>query len=301
MSASHSYNGTESIKVSIPIAEDGAHKFDIRGGSVGTFVISQGLSNAKEVQYDIALRSDDEEALRKVSIIQAGDGHSSLLIDTPRLLAGNPSCMRFDVVVYVPRNLEVLWVASHVAAHIRFDPSSTLDTLERLQVTSFSMNQKSMILPHAHLRPKRVILQAFGGWIVGDISIVETTSINTQNGAAQAYVRLHAAHGLEAANLQTTTGAGRSDFFYVNEARRQIDSTHISSQNGPVYLTYKQAGFSGKIAMKSKAYSAEGVVELLPAEHSAENDQPQWTHWHRDKDGKDSIIINSRGWTGLYF
>jgi hypothetical protein len=301
LSTQYRLNDTDIVKVQVPIAEDGGHRFDIRGGAVGTFVIAAAASNSTQVEYDISIRSNSKDAFDNVFVNKEKDGHSSLVIDTPRFPASSSSCMRFDIVMYIPSNLKTLFVAGHAPTHVQFDPSNTVESLNQLRVSLLSMDSKSMILPHANLKAKKMILQVFEGWIVGDVAIVDSTTINTQNGAGAAHVRVHPAPGAEPAVLQTITGAGRSDIFYLSDhslPHRQITSSHSSSQNGPVYLTYRNSGYSGKIALGSKSYSATGLERF---QNATQPDDTNWTHWYGSERGEDTMIISSRGWTGLYF
>jgi hypothetical protein len=160
-----------------------------------------------------------------------------------------------------------------------------------------------MILPSKDVTSQRQALEVYRGWIVGDASIVKETSITTQRGDGIANVKLHPTplSDSEPAVLRTTTGSGRSDFFYLGEKafKRPIDSTHISSKNADVYLTYSGAEFSGKIEMSSKSHTMIGAQKITPDDDDAS--ESTWTHYVGDINGSDGISVSSRGWTGLYF
>ncbi|EEB96133.1 hypothetical protein MPER_04786, partial [Moniliophthora perniciosa FA553] len=113
-----------------------------------------------------------------------------------------------------------LHVAPHTLSHVQFHPDSHLN-LENLIVTLFAMNDKNMILTSQNAIAQKVKLEVYRGWIRGD---------------GVANVRVHPTAPtdplhpeLEAADLQTTTGAGRTDI-----------------TNGDVYLTYRESEFNGR-------------------------------------------------------
>lgn len=158
-----------------------------------------------------------------------------------------------------------------------------------------------MILPHENVHADHLSLEVYRGWIVGDVAVVNSTSISTQRGNGVANVRVHPIPNLAGpAHFQTTTGAGRTDVFYVSDhsaPHRPIHNQHVSSMNADVYLTYEHSDFSGQIALNSRSFSATGLTTF-----DAEDDvDAQWTHWVGDKEGEDTISVKSRGWTGLYF
>jgi hypothetical protein len=313
MDAPHLYNGSK-ITFTAPLnTHQPDHAFYARGGAVGTFTLADGETDAQEVKYEMILRASDEELLKDVyfDYPEYNDDHtvtrSRVSITTPHPPAG--SCVRFDMTMYVPPRLRKLHVALHTTAHVQFAPGAHINT-EDLFVTLFSTDSNNIIAPGEHVTSQTQALEVYRGWIVGDASIVKETSIITQRGDGVANVKLHPAlpsglNALEPAILRTTTGAGRSDFFYIGEKsfKRPIDSTHISSRNGDMYLTYSGAEFSGKIGMSSSSFSMTGAQRIAPGHHVGNGDEetPTWTHFAGDKNGGDKISVSSRGWTGLYF
>ena len=102
------------------------------------------------------------------------------------------------------------------------------------------------------------------------------------------------------AKFQTTTGDGRSDIFYVSDhgsPHRTIEAHHRSSRNGDLYLTYKDAEFSGQVSLEAKSYTAYGLQGSVNGPNK--DIEPPW---HGDKNGQDRLTIQSKnGWVGLYF
>jgi len=308
MDAPHIYNGSK-VTFMAPVNTHQDHVFLARGGAVGTLTLADGEADAHEIKYEMVLRGSDEDLLKSVDFEypEYNDdktvSRSRVLMTTPYSSGG--SCVRFDMTMYIPPSLKKLDIALHTTAHVQFAAGARINT-DDLFVTLFSTDSNNIIVPSEHVTSQRQALEVYRGWIVGDASIVKETSITTQRGDGVASVKLHPAppsdsNAPETAVLRTTTGAGRSDFFYLGEKafKRPIDSTHISSRNADVYLTYSGAEFSGKIEMSSKSFSMTGAQKITPS-RLIDNDV-KWTHYVGDMNGGDKISVSSRGWTGLYF
>ncbi|KAF9461324.1 hypothetical protein BDZ94DRAFT_1264170 [Collybia nuda] len=294
------------------------HAFDIRGSAAGTFVIAEGAVGSQEIEYEMTIRTDDSSLLQDISVHfpdMTDDGvvsNSRVVITTPRIDPSSSSCMRYDITMYVPRNLKKLHVASHSPMHVQFDSVANVE-LDDLYVTMFAMDRNNMILPRETIRANRMALEVYRGWIVGDVSIVNSTSITTQRGDGVANVRVHpTAPGNLAlpdpAYLRTTTGAGRTDIFYIASKafRRPIHNVHMSSRNADMHLTYREAEYSGRIELESRSYTATGLHSFprtLPSkdDEGGADRSPRWTHWVGNQGGDDTVYVKSRGWTGLYF
>jgi hypothetical protein len=312
LSASHIYNGSQ-VTVTAPVGAAYDHTFDVRGGAVGTFKIASGQADATDVKYELTIRASEQSMLGNVLFTYPDideDNHvtdSRFIIDTPRYGAADKSCMRYDITLYVPPTLKKLRIHSHTLMHLQFAEDAQID-LDDFYVTLFTADSNNMVLTNQHVQARRHLsLEVFRGWIVGDVSISNETAIITQRGDGIANVRVHPVAPSDPSNpevavLRTTTGAGRTDIFYVgNKAfKRPIESTHISSRNAEVYLTYKEAEFNGKIELESKSYTLIGGQRLVGGP-SAKEGQVGWTHFAGNKDGGDKIQVSSRGWTGLYF
>jgi hypothetical protein len=311
MDAPHLYNGSKVTFMAPVNTQHGDHTFLTSGGAVGTLTLADGEADAQEIKYEMVLRASDEDLLKFVSF-EYPENDEDKTITRSRVSMATPhgsdgSCVRFDMTMYVPPSLKKLDIVLHTTTHVQFAAGAHINT-EILFVTLYSTDSNNLIVPSKHVTSRRQALEVYRGWIVGDASIVKETSITTQRGDGLANVKLHPtppsdSNTPEPAVLRTVTGAGRSDFFYLGEKafKRPIDSTHISSRNADVYLTYSGAKFSGKIEMSSKSYSMTGAQKIIPPSRPTGDDASTWTHYVGDINGSDSISISSRGWTGLYF
>ena len=311
MDAPHLYNGSKVTFMAPVSTRHQEHVFYTRGGAVGTLTLADGEADADQIKYEMVLRASDETLLESVYFEypeydeEKTITRSRVFITTPHCPSG--SCVRFDMTMYVPPNLKKLDLVLHTTTHVQFAAGAHINT-EDLFVTLFSLDSNNIIVPSEHVTSQRQALEVYRGWIVGDASIVKETSITTQRGDGVANVKLHPAHlsdssASEPAILRTTTGAGRSDFFYIGEKvfKRPIDSTHTSSQNGDLYLTYTGAEFSGKIDMSSKSFTMTGAQRIARPIGNNDGNTSKWTHSVGDINGGDKISVSSRGWTGLYF
>ena len=180
--------------------------------------------------------------------------------------------------------------------------------MDSLHVTMVGESTDNMLLPHANFRVEDLDLEMSRGWMVGEVSIVDKTELKTQRGDAVANVKIYPVTvattddpenggGVPRATLETTTGAGRSDFFYISSLavpHRPIYSRHLSSLNGDVYLTYKEAQFNGRVEIKAPSHTTTGVNGVF--EHNGT------LPWVGDAEGSDYMLAQSnRGWVGLYF
>ncbi|KAG6856098.1 hypothetical protein H0H87_007434 [Tephrocybe sp. NHM501043] len=307
--APYIYNGTK-VTMTAQLGPEHDHSFDIRGSAVGTFVIAQGTSDQIDVKYEMTLRSGDESLLQYVDVVYPDyyeDGavrNSRLVVTTPRP-GTEAECMRFDIVMYVPPTLKKLHVVSHATTHVQFAAGANID-LESFYVTLFAMDKNNLILPSQSIRGDYMALELIRGWIVGDVALVNSTSVTTQRGDGVTNVRIHPVAPSDPEHptpveLRTTTGAGRTDVFYTGSKafKRQIDSVHMSSRNADLYLNYKEAEFSGRIELDSKSYTITGAQRITDVPN--EEDSQKWTHWVGDQNGVDQIYVRSRGWSGLYF
>lgn len=290
--------------VQVPVGDKFEHSIDIHGGAVGTIVLAEGTADSADVSYQVTMRTDNESLLKHVSLAYPTEQmkNSRLLVSTPRL--EESSCMRFDIIMHIPPNLKKLHVASHTLTHVQFDPDSQVD-LDSVFVTLYATKRNNLILPHERFLADALILEVYRGWIVGDAAVVNRTSIVTQRGDGVANVRVHPVSSTFPASFDTVTGAGRTDVSYIespSSSHRPIRSDHTSSMNGDIYLSYRDARFSGLVALHSGSYSATGLQSAteLPGSRDGKSGKA-WTHYVGDQDGGDEILVNSRGWTGLYF
>jgi len=317
LDAPYIYNQTE-VTATIPVSSRHLdHAFDVRGWGVGTVTILDGDVDSEDVKYELTIRTNNEDLLDDVHFTWPDIDsdktvtRNRVIIDTSHVPAvDSMSCMRFDVKMYLPQNLKKLHLASHTNTHIQFAPGTRTANMDELFVTLFTTHPNNMIVASPDVVAKKLSLEVYRGWIVGGASVVNELDITTQRGDGIANLNITPALPSDPTNpkkatIRTTTGAGRSDFAVIGkEFKRQIQSTHTSSRNADMYLTYRQAEFIGKVELASKSYTVTGaqlIKEPMKSGDGEDQDGRKWTHFVGDQDGKDVIYVNSRGWTGLYF
>ncbi|KAI0081317.1 hypothetical protein K474DRAFT_1636080 [Panus rudis PR-1116 ss-1] len=289
------------------------HSVDVRGGAVGTLLLTRGSPESTAVRYEMTLRADNSDLATKFVItnpsdeeIEEGTSSSQLKLVTPSFIDAG-SCMRYDVTMFIPPTIKKLHVSAHATTQIRFDPDADLE-IDSFFVTTFSNDPKTMVLPTEKMRGKTTRLEMIRGWLVGSVSVVEKSQIYTQRGDAVANVHVKPAAFLPGSDndepkkaiFESITGAGRTDLFWESDKgtpHRQIEAVHRSSRNGDIYLTYKQSEFSGKVTLDAKSYSATGLQGTMDKNPDGTERQP----WVGDENGKDTLAVHSRGWVGLYF
>ena len=309
--ASHIYNNSVNT-VRIPFAHDKPdHSFTVYGGIVGTVTLVDGEPDDTHVKYEFTIKSNDPSLLDAHNLLfryadVAPDGvvqKSQFLITSPTINEASESCLRYDIKLFVPRSLKRLNIATHSVTHLKVDPGSNI-LLETFYATLYESSTNNLILPHQSLRANTLDLEVYRGWIVGDVSISQTTSIKTQRGDGVANLKVHPLPPVDHRNPEkavfwTVTGAGRSDFTWVGDStapKRPIEAEHRSSRNGDVYLTYRDAEFKGLISLDSQSFTTWNVNKIQGAD-----DAEKWTHWAGDRTGPDRLTVESRRWTGLYF
>ncbi|TBU30256.1 hypothetical protein BD311DRAFT_691403 [Dichomitus squalens] len=307
MDAPKLYKGGK-FDVTIPVGVNqnkGDHSMDFRGGAVGTIVVAQGEADLQEVKYEITLRGSTEDLFEGVVLdyptpeeVAQNTKSSRLQLAVPAPVT--PQCARFDVTVFLPPAVKTLHIQTHATTQVKFDPDSNFN-LNTLFVTFYKLSKLNMFLPIEGIHANTFMYQMSEGWLVGDVTVVNDATLNTQRGDATMNVRVHPAPSSSEppapVKLLTSTGAGRADVFFVNHAgfpHRPIDSTHHTSMNGKgTYLTYKKAGFNGTVDLTAKSFTATGLLNAF----KQDGDLP----YVGSRDGGDRMLIKSQGWVGLYF
>lgn len=301
--ASNFYQGEEKLTYSVPVDAEGQHTLDIRGRGVGTLVIAQGDYEASDLIYQMSVRTNKAALLDRVSVSYpnkgAEDVNSKMSLSTPLVLGD--ACLRFDVTVYVPYTVRNLTIQSRATTQIKFDSESNLD-LDALDIRVSGIDDTTMILPHRGVHASALSLGVQRGWLVGDVTIEDKATLSTARGDATLNVHVFPAPSTAeppaTAYLETTTSSGRADVFYVSHPghpHRPIDSAHRVQRAGDLYLTYKDAAFSGTVDLNTRSFSASGLHDAVPRVV----DQLPWVG---EKDGVDKMVVDSKnGWAGLYF
>lgn len=296
---------------SIPPNSDGGHSIDLsNAGSVGTVAIIDAHPTATEVGYEITIRTDDKPLLDEILLhVPTADDvangkESRFLLSTPDSRTIGSSCVRYDIMIFLPLSVTkfTLTTGSYGATQVTFVKEANIH-IDKMNILLHGVDDRNMLLPTTGLHAKELRLEMTSGWLVGETTIVESTRLSTQRGNAVSNVKVYpdpagADETPAVATLETVTGRGRSDFFYIDEGKgphRPISSKHQSSRNGDLYLTYKQAEFSGRIKLDAPSYTATGVQGNLRAKDGT-------LPWVGDAEGGDMLEAKSNtGWVGLYF
>ena len=288
------------------------HLLAIRGHAVSVITLADGKRDATEVKYQLLLRTNDKRLLTSAMIDKPEvheDGtvtKSRLTIYTPaQLLVDRPdACSRLEMTIYIPPNLKKFSLSSYVESHVQFAKDTKINA-DKLFVTLFHSSKNNIIKSSQSVQAKKLALEVYEGWIVGEATVVDTLDIMTQRGSGIANVKVSAAaanHGhAEGEKVQFTTasGSGRSDFWYTQRGlvKRPVNARHLSSKNAELYLHYEGSDFNGKVELDSRSNVVTG---LSPYVKSTQEDSG-WTHTAGRSDGQDRMVVESRGWVGLYF
>ena len=309
-SAPYIYSGAKA-SYTIPVGSSKPnHAFSIRGAAVGTLVIAEASADAIDITLEMTLRTDDQSLLNSVKIDVPAPGladrSTNAALTTPLFVDPHKSCMRYDMTLYVPSTLKTLEISTHSVTQVQFHPDARI-MLDNLLVKMYAKDENNMLLPSIGVRAINMEVNSYRGWIVGDMAIVNSTTVTTAQGDCVANVHVHPINQEhpEPAYLSTTHGNGRADFFYENDhayPHRPIVSSHISARKGDLYLTYKNAEYNGTIDLKARNYISHGMQGSVTSRPGQDGDGAKTLPWVGNKDGGDKLAISSPvGWVGLYF
>ena len=255
----------------------------------------------------VNVRSSEATALEGASVEESGNGEgegsSWLRVRSPSVL-DKGSCMRYDLVVYVPPTLRSLAIdaQSPVHLHTQFD-----DAPRVLHAVSVSMKSsgENILRGEKGLQVDELSVAARGGYLVGALSVGNTTRIETSSGSAVSKLELvTSGYDLSPpldsprgapAHIITSTGTGLSSFTVSNPHNRPIIASHTSatrrSSEGDLRLEYGGAMFNGRVDVEASSFSMRGV----------QGGMGDMERWVGDKDGGDYVKVKTKGWLGLYF
>lgn len=302
------YNKT-SVKVT-----DSSSVFDISGDSVGTIIIADGPADSTDIMYALTLRTTKKSLLDKIKFSypdRAPEG-TALRINTPPMTGLDAwHCMRYDVKIFMPPRSKSLRILTNTVAHIGFEPGATIAKVNQLTVMLQAPDARNILALSSSAVPLMQHYEAYGGFIVGEASIVRDMVIETKRGNGVANVTIFPAQPRtpqeRPAILWTVGGAGRSDYVYMGSKvfERNISAVHAMGGTGDMSLTYREATVNGLLSMTSNTYTLTGAQTFQEGESEKWGttwDGANWTHFVGKVDGGDSIqVINPRGWTGLSF
>lgn len=284
------------ISRDIPLPGDGGHSVDVHGLGVGTILVAAASADQTNISYTVTVRSDSDKVLRDMRdrwpVLPTDE--SRVVFSTPNYL-GAGACVRYDIVLRVPRGVRKLHVQAHAKAHIKLaEGSDALKDLDDLFVTMYSLDKDNILQTTEDVKSKRIAFQVTRGYVVGAVSIDSRTAVTTQSGDAivniQAYPHTTDTNLDGPAELSTLTGAGRTDVTYhAPVPRRPILSEHRVQNGGDIYLTYKDARFNGAVDVDAKSYSmrniqSEGAIRYVG-----------------DRAGGDKLEVHTGGWARVYF
>lgn len=276
---------------------------------MGTLTITSAAAGATDITLELTVRTDDAALLQGVSMSttspEKATTWTTATLNTPMAIDARSACMRFDATLHVPAALRSLQVNANSITQIRFDPHAEL-SLDTLAVHMAGGEERSMLELSAGVQAANMDVRARRGWIVGDVAIGNSTTITTTGDCvANVHVRPSppASDAKPApAYLTTVHATGRTEYIYQSDpahAHRPIVSSHSSTRGGDLYLTYKNAEYSGPVQLAAKSYTASGLqgsVSSMPGQVG------KALPWVGSADGEDVLVINSRkGWVGLYF
>ena len=285
----------------IPVGDGDDHAVNLDGQAFGTLTIDEVAPGATDVEFTMVLRTNDKSLLDAVSLAFPAS-KSEVDLSTPKF--SGSSCMRYDITLRVPANLKKLGIRARSTTQVRFASGAHV-SLDKLSVTTYGDSTDNLLLPNTGVLAKHLALEMTRGWLVGEVALVDSVDLKTQRGDAMANVEVYPI-ALDTedydtnppeAVLETATGSGRTNIFYINDLEsphRPISSRHLSSRNGDLYLTYKKAEFNGHVEVKAASYTATGVQGLFEKNGTVP--------WVGKPDGGDYLLAQSnKGWVGLYF
>ncbi|KAI5121974.1 hypothetical protein M0805_002044 [Coniferiporia weirii] len=302
LDAPHFYEDNhEGIFYTIPVGEHRDHDLLIGGGAVGTLVLAPSTSVDNDIRIRATVRSNDASAIAGVVVQTPASGSappagargtSYFSLSTPAEVPGK--CARYDVTVYIPLALHRLRIAASSVVQVKYDFGDDVRVMSELDITLSSAAGTNLLLPSDRIIVEDSVLDMSGGYAVGTVSVLNSTTIDTRSGDATAVLTLSATR-LDGSYVyvSTLTGTGRSDFVYVNPLHRAVHSEHTSYglSDSELRLTYDKARFNGRVEVDARSYSMRGV-------QSGGRDGERWVG---DKDAGDLLKVSTKGWVGIYF
>ena len=323
LDASHFYHADtpEGAFYTLPVPSvSGGVDIKIQGSAPGTLTLSPSTSvNEEHVMVRVNVRSSDAAYFNVVSIDSVihkdGQGTSRLALGTPGVV-DKGSCVRYDLTVYVPPTLRNLTInaLSPIHLHTAFDDAPrVLHALSVYMRNTGAGEYVNILKGEKGLQVDEMNVMSQGGYIVGAMSVGNTTSIDTSYSSTVSKLELvtsgydladspSPSHHGALAHIKTYTGTGLSTFTLTNEHDRPISATHLStsraSGQGDLRLEYAGARFSGVVDVKAKSYSMRGVQSepMKPGMPMGSENR-----WVGNKDGGDYVQVKTEGWAGLYF
>ncbi|PPQ99757.1 hypothetical protein CVT24_009660 [Panaeolus cyanescens] len=322
------YNGSE-VTMRHALSDDSDHAFIITGKGSGTVTIFGGDEDATDVRYDMTVRTNDKKFIDDISFPGPSwhDGSNipgRLVLETTMFTLLKPElCQRFDIRVTLPPNLRNFTVYSHTITHIQVDESARLlagDITLAVSNPWHEPEKAAIIKIHDKMISKNIHLMMEGnGFIIGGFAVQDFAKVTTKGVNATANVKitpgiLERSSDSEddtpsPAVVRTEVGSGRADFTVLEGAgaKRPLDIVHHSSSSSSnMYLHYEKSGFSGKISLDSRTYTAYNMQRMSDnpdtfPKKRPDTSIPRWNYYVGDEAGEDRMVVDTANWVGLYF
>jgi hypothetical protein len=299
-------NGSQ-VLLQVPPGQAGQHTFTLQGGASGHLTLASSPDpNSPVITYDIVIQSNPP-SLDKVSFFQPPPGSivspsTDFLIDTPTTmvqtsLTDPPACMRFDITMYIPRNLRQLTVRVSTPVQITFSPQAHIE-LDNLSLFMTSPHPKCRIDAFESLQATSLTVEMNTGLVQGLLSITESSEITNWNGSIELDIIPNPSRNFFNAStaLLRTTTYGKVDIRYIrNQAfrRRPIESWHTMGIQATSIgsFDYGCSGFNGLLYSNSTDYNITNAkFWKTKANPSGQN---PWPIIIGNKTGEDRVYIVS--------
>lgn len=279
------------------VTDETNFNMDIVGGAVGTVFLTRGDSSGVVVK--MLLTTDEEPLLEKSAVLMQEESTNVLFsLSTPLSSISEDACMRFDLIVQIPKELNTFSLKSQSIVHVKYDERAPL-SLKNLTIDLTSKMKDNLILPDTEIGADEVSLTMRGGYLVGSLSFRTEARVWTKYGDTITNLHVNplpiSKHLNYPSRLITSGGSGRTDIVYSNSEGRVISSSHSSAQ-GDLYLTYRDTEYNGPITVQAKSTTSTNVQREM---RGAPGSKPEM--WVGDKEGDDRLDVKSSGWVGLYF
>lgn len=221
------------------------------------------------VTYDFFIEGNPE-LLSKFRSINPSNGpittpQTNFVINTPAFnnpgSNGSPSCMRFDITVYIPSNLKKLVVNISTPVQITISPQGHV-ALDEVSISLSNAHPNCRIEASESLQARRLTVEMSRGIIEGAISIGDYAEITNWSGQIKLDTIPNASFNLSSPStarlLTTTTNGGVEIRYFWNRAhrKRRIESYHTTGTATSVgRFNYGSSGFRGQLSVNLTSYN----------------------------------------------
>ena len=293
----------------MPTGSSNDHTFIFRGGASGHLTIaSSPIRSATSIVYDLVIQGDpaslDAVVFDGPEPDSVAKSPTTFTIDTrfpmapPPSPTGVPSCMRFDITMYVPESLNKLTINITTPIQLTFSSQAHIE-LDSLVIGLTNNHPKSRVDVSESLHAKVMYIDMNAGLIHGVISIGNSLEITNWNGQIQidAVPNVVDIINPPTALLTTTTTAGKVNIRYLRNTayrKRTIESHHTmgNAATSCGNFDYECSGFDGVLFLNSTKYNITDVKQW----RQKQPDMPHGDSWAfvlGNRTGQDRIYIKS--------